>query len=177
MLDTFTAWLRASRVELTLAGVEVVVDCLLPGRTEDEPDVRIRGRIDRLEHDPDGRAVIVDIKTGKNPVTAKAAQEHAQLATYQIAAANGGIPGEGEAEPGGGRLVYVAKSHRSDGATQRNQSALDANELAEWRDTIHAAAAATTGPGFLAIRNDGCRHCPVATSCPAHDAGRQVTDG
>jgi RecB family exonuclease len=177
MLDTFTAWLRASRVELTLAGVEVVVDCLLPGRAEGEPDVRIRGRIDRLEHDPDGRAVIVDVKTGKNPVTAKAAQEHAKLATYQIAAANGGIPGEGEAEPGGGRLVYVAKAHRNDGATQRNQSALDADELAAWRDTIHAAAAATTGPDFLAIRNDGCRHCPVATSCPAHDAGRQVTDG
>ncbi|HEY5855643.1 MAG TPA: ATP-dependent DNA helicase [Aldersonia sp.] len=177
MLDTFTAWLRASRVALTLAGVEVVVDCLLPGRTDDEPDVRIRGRIDRLERDPDGRAVIVDIKTGKNPVTAKAAQEHAQLATYQVAAAHGGIPGEGAAAPGGGRLVYVAKSHRNDGATQRNQSALDANELAAWRDTIHAAAAATAGPGFLAIRNDGCRHCPVATSCPAHDAGRQVTDG
>jgi len=57
------------------------------------------------------------------------------------------------------------------------QSALDAEGLAQWRDTIHDAATATRGPNYLAVVNDGCRHCPVAASCPAQDSGRQVTNG
>ena len=59
MLANFAAWLRNSRFELTEAGTEVSVDCVLPPRSEGEPEVRIRGRIDRLEHDPDGRPVII----------------------------------------------------------------------------------------------------------------------
>lgn len=177
MLDNFAEWLANSRVELTQAGVEVTVDCLLPPYREGDPEVRIRGRIDRLEHDGDGRPVIVDVKTGRNPVTKQVAQDHAQLATYQIAAAVGGIDGEEPTQPGGGRLVYVAKSHNKDGAAQRMQSALDEEGINHWRETIHDAAAATRGPQFLAVANDGCRHCPVSSSCPVKDTGRQVTGG
>ncbi|MFH5211007.1 ATP-dependent helicase [Antrihabitans spumae] len=175
MLENFSVWLANSRLELTEAAVEVGVDCVLPPRDDDDPAVRLRGRIDRLEHDPDGRPVIIDVKTGKVPVSKHEAQRHAQLATYQVAAAEGGIEGEPAAEPGGGRLVFVAKSHNKDGAAQRLQPALDQEALDQWRDTIHDAAAATKGPEFLAIVNDGCRHCPVSTSCPAQDGGRAVT--
>ncbi|CAM2789956.1 ATP-dependent DNA helicase [Skermania piniformis] len=177
MLDNFVAWLRTSRHELTQAGVEVAVDVRLPSRAPDESDVQLRGRIDRLERDPDGRLVIVDVKTGKTPISKQLAQDHPQLAAYQVAAAEGGISGERPGEPGGGRLVYVAKSHNKDGATQRFQAPLDAEALDRWRDTIHRAAAATRGPDYLAIRNDTCRHCPVAGSCPAQDAGRSVASG
>ncbi|MFD6162758.1 PD-(D/E)XK nuclease family protein [Nocardia sp. NPDC060256] len=244
MLETFMAWVRNTRGELTQAGVEVPVDCVLPPRTEDERPVRIRGRVDRLERDALGRFVIVDVKTGKSPVTKQAAVDHAQLATYQVAAAMGaldaatevaraeagesgagesdasvavrgelvvapGDPGAGEpgvdagdesgvaegdpssaageqgsaagesgalGEPGGARLVYVAKPSSKEGATQRMQPPLDPEALGKWRDTIHDAAAATQGPSYLAMRNDGCRHCPVAGSCPVQDTGRQVTD-
>ncbi|WP_239003455.1 ATP-dependent helicase [Nocardia panacis] len=206
MLETFMAWVRNTRGELTQAGVEVPVDCVLPARAEDERPVRIRGRVDRLERDRDGRFVIVDVKTGKNPVTKQAAIDHAQLATYQVAAALGALDptDEGAAgaadsaeaveesstgadefagpssgivgEPGGARLVYVAKPSSKEGATQRMQAPLDAAALRTWRDTIHEAAAATRGPSYLAMRNDGCRHCSVAGSCPVRDTGRQVTD-
>lgn len=180
MLETFLAWVRTTRGELTQAGVEVPVDCVLPARADDERAVRIRGRIDRLERDAQGRFVIVDVKTGKTPVSAKAVADHAQLATYQVAAAHGALDEEEAdspvADPGGARLVYVAKPHNKTGATERAQTALDAEGLATWRDTIHDAAAATRGPGYLAVRNDGCRHCPVAGSCPVQDTGRQVTD-
>lgn len=179
MLETFLSWVRTTRGELTQAGVEVPVDCVLPARSDDERAVRIRGRIDRLERDAQGRFVIVDVKTGKTPVSAKAVAEHAQLATYQVAAAHGALD-EAEsaapADPGGARLVYVAKPHHKTGATERAQTALDAEGLDTWRETIHDAAAATRGPGYLAVRNDGCRHCPVAGSCPVQDTGRQVTD-
>ncbi|WP_433711262.1 PD-(D/E)XK nuclease family protein [Nocardia sp. CA-084685] len=204
MLETFMAWVRNTRGELTQAGVEVPVDCVLPPRTEDEPAVRIRGRVDRLERDAFGRFVIVDVKTGKSPVTKQAAADHAQLATYQVAAAAGALDitiaestsesdraqdesAAGESgpytsetgptgEPGGARLVYVAKPSSKEGATQRMQPPLDAEALDKWRGTIHDAAAATQGPSYLAMRNDGCRHCSVAGSCPVQDTGRQVTD-
>ncbi|KIA60505.1 ATP-dependent helicase [Nocardia vulneris] len=199
MLATFMAWVRNTRGELTQAGVEVPVDCVLPARTEDELPVRIRGRVDRLERDAQGRFVIVDVKTGKTPVTKQAAVDHAQLATYQVAAALGALDAAVDAsdaeaeesdsaatdsgdptgalgEPGGARLVYVAKPSSKEGATQRMQPPLDPEALDQWRNTIHDAAAATQGPSYLAMRNDGCRHCAVAGSCPVQDTGRQVTD-
>ncbi|MGW6624810.1 ATP-dependent helicase [Nocardia sp. NPDC055002] len=182
MLETFLAWVRTTRGELTQAGVEVPVDCVLPARTEGARAVRIRGRIDRLERDAQGRFVIVDVKTGKTPVSEKAVADHAQLATYQVAAAHGALDEDESDEPapvtdpGGARLVYVAKPNRKTGAAERTQSALDGDGLDQWRTTIHDAADATRGPGYLAVRNDGCRHCPVAGSCPVQDTGRQVTD-
>nr|WP_280247089.1 ATP-dependent DNA helicase [Nocardia abscessus] len=183
MLENFQAWVRNTRGELTQAGVEVPVDCVLPARTEDERAVRIRGRVDRLERDAQGRFVIVDVKTGKSPVTKQAAVDHAQLATYQVAAATGALDATEESgsadpsgEPGGARLVYVAKPSKAEGATQRLQPPLDAEALEHWRDTIYRAAASTQGPSYLAMRNDGCRHCAVAGSCPVQDSGRQVTD-
>ncbi len=210
MLETFMAWVHNTRGELTQAGVEIPVDCELPARTEAERAVRIRGRVDRLERDALGRFVIVDVKTGKSPITKQAAVDHAQLATYQVAAAMGAldaalaegesatmdatadtesadapaesaVPAEGTeagptGEPGGARLVYVAKPSAKEGATQRLQPPLDAEALDHWRTTIHDAAASTRGPSYLAMRNDGCRHCAVAGSCPVQDTGRQVTD-
>ncbi len=177
MLDTFTTWLHGTRGELTEIGVEVGVDGILEPRTDEQPRVRIRGRIDRLERDADGRPVVVDVKTAKNPVSKDAARDHAQLAAYQVAVAEGAVDGVPASEPGGARLVFVAKPHNKDGATQRTQPALDDENLDHWRSLVHEAAAATRGPGFLARVNDGCRHCPVLSSCPAHDEGRQVTGG
>lgn len=174
MVDTFLAWLRNTRDELTTIGVEVPVDCTLPARGPGELPVRISGRMDRLERDSMGRFVIVDVKTGKTPISKQAAEEHAQLATYQVAAATGAL---GDGEPGGARLVYVAKPSARDGsATERQQPALDDGGIEDWRGVIHDAAASSKGPSYLAMRNDGCRHCKVAGSCPVQDNGRQVTD-
>lgn len=183
MLDTFLAWLRNTRAELTLLGVEVPVDCQLPAAGPDQPAVRIRGRVDRVERDRLGRHVIVDVKTGRTPISKHAAEDHAQLSTYQVAAAAGALdrPTAGEsagravADSGGARLVYVAKPHSHEGATQRLQQPMDAEAVAHWRQVVHEAAAATFGPSYLAVRNDGCRHCSVSTSCPLGRTGGQVT--
>ncbi|NLU81969.1 ATP-dependent helicase [Rhodococcus sp. HNM0569] len=188
MLDTFTEWMRATRSELTEIGVEVEVDGILEVEAEDDgdpetsdadsdapPPVRLRGRIDRLERDAEGRPVVVDVKTAKNPVSKADAAAHAQLAAYQVAVSEGAVVGEPASEPGGARLVFVAKANRTDGATQRLQQPLDAAELAQWKQRIHSAAASTRGPEFEARVNDGCRHCPIRSSCPAQDEGRQVS--
>ena len=166
MLETFLTWREDTRHEFTEVGTEVDVD----GELDSDPagpGVRVRGRIDRLERDAAGRLVVVDIKTGRSPVTKDDAQRHAQLALYQLAIARGLTP-DG-AEPGGARLVYVGK-RTAGGAAEREQDALTPQAEEQWRAQVGAAAAATAGPSFTARVNDGCAHCPVKPSCPAHTA-------
>ena len=129
--------------------------------------MRIRGRLDRLECDSEGRLVVVDIKTGKSPVTKDDAQSHAQLAMYQLAVA-AGLLAEGD-EPGGGRLVYLGKA-TGGGATERHQDALTSDGHSEWHSRVRQAAAATQGPEFVARVNEGCAHCPVRAMCPAQNS-------
>jgi RecB family exonuclease len=167
MLSTFVQWRAQTRRELTEVGTEVDVDGVVSPSDSTRPAVRVRGRLDRLERDGAGRLVVVDVKTGKSPVTKDDAQRHAQLAMYQLAVAEG-LLAEGNA-PGGGRLVYLGKSNAS-GPTEREQDALTAGSRAEWREVVAQAAAATRGPLFLARINDGCTHCPVKASCPAQSA-------
>ena len=155
---------RAARGELTEVGTELEVTGVI---ADAGPQVQVKGRIDRLERDRDGRLVVVDVKTGKTPVTKDDAQRHAQLGLYQLAIAHGladqDAPG---AVPGGGRLVYLGKPSVS-GATEREQDPLTAETAGERLDQVRRAAAATAGPDFTARVNDGCSHCPVRRSCPA----------
>jgi RecB family exonuclease len=63
--------------------------------------------------------------------------------------------------------VYLGRTG-SAGATEREQDPLTPEARAQWREKIHDAAAATAGPQFVARINDGCSHCPLKPSCPAH---------
>ncbi len=163
MIQTFLAWRARTRSELTEVGVEVDVDGVLDGRGG--ASVRLRGRVDRIERDAAGRLVIVDVKTGKTPVSKDDAQRHAQLAAYQLAVAEG-LVAHGE-EPGGARLVYLGRTGPG-GATERDQDPLTPEARAEWRNLVREAAEATAGPQFIARINDGCAHCALRPSCPAH---------
>ena len=169
MLSAFAAWHAATRHELTEVGTEVDVDGTLAEAADGRPAVRVRGRIDRLERDAQGRLVVVDVKTAKSPATKDDAQHHAQLALYQLAVAAGLLPGGDQ--PGGGTLVYVGKPAAAGGATERQQTALGPDEAAQWTEAVRTAAAATAGPQFSARVNPGCGHCPVRPSCPAHTPG------
>ncbi|WP_322859693.1 ATP-dependent DNA helicase [Mycobacterium europaeum] len=171
MIEAFVEWRAQTRGELTEVGVEVEIDGTLGASEEGGGEVRLRGRVDRLERDAAGRLVIVDIKTGKTPVSKDDAQQHAQLAMYQLAVAEGMVTGEPtDSEPGGARLVYLGKAGAS-GATEREQDPLTPAARDEWRRLVRRAAGATAGPRFVARRNDGCSHCPVRPSCPAHADG------
>jgi superfamily I DNA/RNA helicase/RecB family exonuclease len=170
MIDAFIEWRARTRAELTEAGVEVDVDGVLGTPRESGGQVRLRGRVDRLERDGAGRLVIVDIKTGKTPLSKDDAQQHAQLAMYQLAVAEGILGASPGAEPGGARLVYIGKTGAA-GATEREQDPLTPAARDQWRDIVRQAADATTGPEFVARRNDGCAHCPIRPSCPAYADG------
>lgn len=164
MIQAFLGWRGQTRRELTEVGVETDVD----GVVDVGGGVRLRGRVDRIERDGAGRLVIVDVKTAKTPVSKDDAQRHAQLAAYQLAVAEGLVP-QGD-EPGGARLVYLGRTGPA-GATEREQDPLTPEARAEWRDLLRQAGAATAGPQFIARVNDGCAHCPLRPSCPAHQDG------
>ncbi|KEI43322.1 ATP-dependent helicase [Saccharopolyspora rectivirgula] len=172
MLDSFRVWLARTRQELTQAGVEKDLDISIPAR-DGGPWLRLRGRVDRLEVDSEGRPVVVDIKTSKTPVSKGEAEQHPQLAVYQLAAALGAF-GDADRQPGGARLLYVAKSDRNGAATEREQPALDQEQVQVWLDVLHSAAADSVGPAYLAKENSDCARCPAQFSCPVHPAGRQV---
>ncbi|RPA61050.1 ATP-dependent helicase [Gordonia oryzae] len=190
MLTNFREWLALSRDGLTTVGVEAVIDAVIapaadsgeanaaPAEDGSDLPVRLRGRVDRLERDAQGRPVVVDVKTAKSAITKADALDHAQLAAYQVAIAHGGareFPGT-DVEPGGGRLVYVSAPHRSTGATEREQPALTPELLDEWRAVVRRAARSGIGPVFEATPNPGCAHCALVTSCPAQLRGKAVTD-
>jgi RecB family exonuclease len=178
MLAAFGSWHEGTRRELTEVGTEVDVDGVLdachdPRGSVDGPAVRVRGRIDRLERDAAGGLVVVDIKTGRSPISKDDAQRHPQVGLYQLAVAHGLVPQDGE--PGGGRLVYLGKVGAGGGAAEREQDPLTPQSVAGRLREVRQAAAATAGPEFVARVNDGCAHCPVRPSCPAHQASGQTS--
>ena len=185
MLAAFDDWVRSSRAEgLRLVAVEQPVRLDLPGseleRAADAQagGLQLRGRVDRLEVDADGRPVVVDVKTGKVAVSARAAAEHPQLAIYQLAAALGAfgrLLGPG-ARPGGARLVYLADQKAGGQVKQPVQPPLDGPELARWEGVLRSCARESSGATFIARAGPDCDRCPVRTSCPTSEAGRAVPE-
>jgi superfamily I DNA/RNA helicase/RecB family exonuclease len=175
MVEMFRRWWRDTRGELTEVACEQDINvALAPADPLDQEAVLLRGRVDRLERDSRGRPVIVDVKTSKTPMSKQAAEDHAQLAVYQLAAAHGAFAEHGlAAEPGGACIVQV--SARSSAALSRSQQPLDHAGLTRWRDVVREAARRTAGPEFVAIEGGDCPRCPSKIACPLHDAGRQVT--
>ncbi|KZS61828.1 ATP-dependent DNA helicase [Mycobacterium ostraviense] len=165
MIQSFVEWRARTRGELAEVGVEIEVDGVLQTRREDGGRIRLRGRVDRLERDGAGRLMIVDVKTAKTPVSKDDAQQHAQLAMYQLAVAEGMVPAGHE--PGGARLVYPGKCGTT-GATEREQDPLTPAARDQWRGLVRQAAEAMAGPQFIARRNDSCSNCPIRPFCPAH---------
>jgi len=139
--------------------------------------VEITGRVDRLESDDQGRAVVVDLKTGGSAPREDELDRHPQLGVYQLAVLLGAFERLGLAEPGGAELVQVGKAS---GVTMRakvqRQGALAEDPEPGWaKDLVETVAAGMAGPLFQARVNPGCRTCPVASCCPVHPEGEQVT--
>jgi RecB family exonuclease len=137
--------------------------------------VKVKGRVDRLEIDDQGRLVVIDLKTGKTTsVTEAELPEQPQLGAYQAAVEAGAFPELGT-EAGGAALVQLG-SHV--GVKEQSQQPLAQSEDPGWASAMVRRTAATMAAAtFQAVVNSKCRACPVRTSCPVSGKGRQVTDG
>ena len=163
MLDRFLRWHAANDRELV--GVEENFDVLL-GRA------RLRGQVDRLERDADGRLVVVDLKTGKT--VPKNTEEHGQLAAYQVAVAAGGF-GDHGAVAGGAALLQVGSGAK---AKEQHQQPLPADVpvATTWAGELITDVGEGMGAATFEVRTGShCSRCPARRSCPMHERGRQVT--
>ena len=146
---------------------------------------QIRGRIDRLECDSDGRLHTVDFKTAKTPKSLKDAQKDPQLGAYQAAMGlpnvrierEGGEPmrlAEYSAATGGGMLMYPRKAAGARGTSNvRNQDPMTEETREEFLEQkVRPTAAGIRSAQFPATPSaEACRYCPVKRSCPAVQTG------
>jgi RecB family exonuclease len=132
--------------------------------------VTLRGSMDRIEVDTEGRVVVVDFKTGKSTPKEDDIAQHAQLGAYQLAVREGAcdaLLGPGTA-PGGAELVHLRKSVR--GATKvQHQPALAADSAAARQ--LDSVVRTLRAERFPATPGGQCTHCEFATCCPAQSEG------
>lgn len=165
MLDRFLAWRYGNGREVV--AVEEPFD-VRTGR------VRLVGRVDRLERDEHGRAVVVDLKTGAQPPSADEVAHHPQLGVYQLAVALGAFERLRLYESGGAELVHLGKAgFKTRARVQRQPSLKDDGEPVWAQQLVHDVGAGMAGAVFAARVNDGCRHCPLRSCCPAQEEGGQ----
>ncbi len=168
---------RQSGRKLLATEVDFEVD--LPFEEEGHERIaRLRGQIDRLEEDSKGRAVIVDLKTGKSAPAKKDIEGHPQLAAYQVAVNEGALAGEGTAdESGGASLVHLGTKNK--GASVQEQPPLDPSD--GWaRAMIEEAARLMSAASFETVHDPrrsgfGGSGCRLPEVCPLCAEGRQVT--
>ncbi|HYH77127.1 MAG TPA: PD-(D/E)XK nuclease family protein, partial [Arthrobacter sp.] len=142
----------------------------------------LRGQVDRLEIDSEGRLVVVDLKTGKRQPGKAELSRHPQLGAYQAAVLAGGFgdaPGvPAQATPGGAVLAQLGTGTKGPGVQQ--QDSLDPQN--NWAlEMVNGAAAVMAGSVFDA-RHDpakgghGGHGCRLPEVCPLCVRGKQVTE-
>lgn len=198
----------------SLAGVEADFEVPLPvvplgDLAEDSDAVRnavLRGQVDRLEIDAEGRLVIVDLKTGKRQPSKAELARHPQLGAYQAAVLHGAfqeqgkdqgpgvVQGPGAVEsgqvrgpvpglvpglvPGGAVLAQLGTKTKTPAI--QAQEPLDPGD--NWaQDLVSEAAVLMAGASFEARhdpskRSHGGHGCRLPDICPLCARGKQVTE-
>jgi superfamily I DNA/RNA helicase/RecB family exonuclease len=166
MVRKFLDWHRANPRELVAA--EHKLEASLG-------DITITGRVDRLERDADGAAIVVDLKTGTTRPADGDLDRNPQLGVYQLAVLLGAFAELGLTEPGGAELIQIGKAGLSASVRIQAQGSLRADPDPHWaRRLVETVADGMAGPVFTATANPGCRVCPVASCCPVDERGGQV---
>ncbi|MER6713912.1 ATP-dependent DNA helicase [Streptomyces sp. NPDC006129] len=177
-LERFLKWHVMDRTGRTPVASEHDFDVTLEAG---DYQVRIRGQMDRVEADGEGRAYVVDFKTGKQAPTGKEVERHPQLAVYQLAVREGAVDDVFDGvrpEPGGAELVHLRQ-----GAAQRDGGEalpkVQAQEplRGEWvGDLLATAAGKVLDERFTPTAGQHCTHCAFRASCSAQQEGRHVVE-
>jgi RecB family exonuclease len=164
MIDKLVSWLAANPRRLAAIEQDFAVHL--------DAGIRVKGRVDRLEVDDQGRLVVIDLKTGRALPTAVELPEYPQLGAYQAAVEAGAFPEVGM-EPGGAALVQLGTDHV--GVKEQSQPPLSESADPTWAAAlVRKTAAAMAASTFSAVVNSRCRSCPVRHSCPVSGKGRQL---
>ncbi|WP_369261907.1 UvrD-helicase domain-containing protein [Streptomyces sp. R35] len=144
-------------------------------------EVRIRGSMDRVEADTEGRAYVVDFKTGKQAPSAAEVTHHPQLAVYQLAVREGAVDDAFEGvrpEPGGAELVQLRQgAAKKNGGETLPKVQAQAPLEGEWvGDLLATAAGKVLDERFSPTAGQHCTHCAFRASCSARPEGRHVVE-
>ncbi|MFI1028149.1 ATP-dependent helicase [Streptomyces sp. NPDC020951] len=177
-LERFLQWHVMDRAGRTPVASEHDFDVTLEAG---DYEVRVRGQMDRVEADGDGRAYVVDFKTGKQAPTAREVERHPQLAVYQLAVREGAVDEAFDGvrpAPGGAELVQLRQgaAKKDGGDTVPKVQAQEALE-GEWVGELLATAAGKVlDERFTPTAGQQCTHCAFRASCSARPEGRHVVD-
>ncbi|MGW5345335.1 ATP-dependent helicase [Streptomyces sp. NPDC004050] len=181
-LERFLRWHTTDRGGRAAVATEHDFDVTLEAG---EYAVRIRGSMDRVEADPQGRAYVVDFKTGKSAPTRDEVARHPQLAVYQLAVREGAVDGVFDGTrpaPGGAELVHLRQGApvRDGGETVpkvQGQEPLSPGSSGEWvGDLLATAAGKVLDERFVPAPGRQCDHCSFRSSCSARPEGRQTVE-
>ncbi|MFE7616884.1 ATP-dependent helicase [Streptomyces sp. NPDC057496] len=185
-LERFLRWHVMDRTGRTSAASEHDFDVTLEAG---EYEVRIRGSMDRVEQDAEGRAYVVDFKTGKQAPTKDEVARHPQLAVYQLAVREGAVDEVFDGrrpEPGGAELVQLrqaaAKKEGGEALPKvQAQGPLDGGDggdgRGEWvSDLLATAAGRVLDERFTPSTGQHCGHCAFRASCSAQPEGRHILE-
>lgn len=182
-LRRYAAWER-QRTGRVL-GTEVPFHAEL---TVGDRPVVLRGKVDRLEQEPDGALRIVDYKTGRRALDKREVPGNEQLGVYQLAASLGAFDGltGGARRLAGAELVYLRVADGETDPTVRFQESLDRqphlpaddpwpgpgpgapDDLPTWvHEKLFHAQGLIRDERFPATPGAACSYCAFASSCPA----------
>ncbi|MET9308097.1 ATP-dependent DNA helicase [Streptomyces cellulosae] len=177
-LERFLKWHVMDRTGRTPVASEHDFDVTLESG---DYQVRIRGQMDRVEADGEGRAYVVDFKTGKQAPSSREVERHPQLAVYQLAVREGAVDDVFDGvrpEPGGAELVQLRQgaAKRDGGETLPKVQAQEPLE-GEWvGDLLATAAGKVLDERFTPTAGQHCAHCAFRASCSARPEGRHVVE-
>ncbi|MEV5602169.1 ATP-dependent DNA helicase [Streptomyces sp. NPDC052299] len=177
-LERFLRWHVMDRAGRTPVASEHDFDVTLAAG---EYEVRIRGSMDRVERDAEGRAYVVDFKTGKQSPTRDEVHRHPQLAVYQLAVREGAVDdafGGTRPEPGGAELVQLRQAApKKEGGDAAPKVQAQAPPDGEWvSDLLATAAGRVLDERFTPTTGQHCGHCSFKASCSAQPEGRHVVE-
>ncbi|MFE7760251.1 ATP-dependent helicase [Streptomyces sp. NPDC057438] len=177
-LERFLKWHVMDRAGRTPVASEHDFDVTLEAG---DYQVRIRGSMDRVETDTEGRAYVVDFKTGKQAVSSAEVTRHPQLAVYQLAVREGAVDepfGGVRPEPGGAELVQLRQGAAKKNGGETVPKVQGQEPLrGEWvGDLLATAAGKVLDERFSPTAGQHCTHCAFRASCSARAEGRHVVE-
>ncbi|MFB7551528.1 UvrD-helicase domain-containing protein [Streptomyces sp. NPDC056154] len=177
-LERFLRWHVMDRAGRTPAASEHDFDVTLAAG---EYEVRIRGSMDRVEEDAEGRAYVVDFKTGKQSPTKDEVTRHPQLAVYQLAVREGAVDEVFDGRrpvPGGAELVQLRQpAPKKEGGDTLPKVQAQEPLSGEWvSDLLATAAGRVLDERFTPTTGQHCTHCAFRASCSAQPEGRHVLE-
>ncbi|MFE3736970.1 ATP-dependent helicase [Streptomyces sp. NPDC059134] len=177
-LERFLHWHVTDRGGRTPAATEHGFDVTLEAG---DYEVRIKGSMDRVEQDAQGRAYVVDFKTGKQAPSKDEVAHHPQLAVYQLAVREGALDEVFDGhrpEPGGAELVQLRQpAPRKEGGDALPRIQAQEPLTGEWvGELLTTAAGRVLDERFTPTTGQHCGHCAFRASCSAQPEGRQVVE-